>query len=71
MMLAKSQSANPPLELSEVMQYALTPVPHSLGTPDGFFIFLGFAKAFDCVNLQILFNKFEHYGVRRHAYSLL
>ena len=37
MMLAKSQSVNPPLDLREVMEYALTPVPLSLGTPDGFF----------------------------------
>ena len=36
-MLVKSQSANPPWDLREVMQYKLTPVPLSLGTPDGFF----------------------------------
>ena len=25
-----------PINLSELMKYSLTPVPHSLGTPDGF-----------------------------------
>ena len=37
MLFVKSQSAEKPLDLNEVMQYALTPVPLSLGTPDGFF----------------------------------
>ena len=37
MLLVKSQSVDKPLDLNELMQYALTPVPLSLGTPDGFF----------------------------------
>ena len=37
MLLVKSQHVDEPLNLDELMQYSLTPVPHSLGTADGFF----------------------------------
>jgi hypothetical protein len=37
MLLVKSQRLDEPLLLDELMRYSLTPVPHSLGTPDGFF----------------------------------
>ena len=37
MLLIKSQLLDEPLNLDELMQYSLTPVPPSLGTPDGFF----------------------------------
>lgn len=37
MLLIKSQHLEEPLDLDELMKYSLTPVPHSLGTPDGFF----------------------------------
>ena len=37
MLLIKSQTQDEPLNLEELMRYSLTPVPHSLGTPDGFF----------------------------------
>ncbi|EDO31951.1 predicted protein [Nematostella vectensis] len=32
----KSQFLEEPVDLDELMTYSLTPVPHSLGTPDGF-----------------------------------
>ena len=38
MLLIKSQNLAEPLDLDELMRYSLTPVPHSLGTPDGFSI---------------------------------
>lgn len=37
MLLIKSQLLDEPLNLDELMQYSLTPVPPSIGTPDGFF----------------------------------
>lgn len=37
MLLIKSQLLNEPLNFDELMRYSLTPVPHSLGTADGFF----------------------------------
>lgn len=36
-LLVKSQVREEPLDLDELMCYSLSPVPHSLGTPDGFF----------------------------------
>ncbi|XP_072029165.1 uncharacterized protein [Amphiura filiformis] len=36
-LLIKSQNQDEPLNLDELMRYSLTPVPHSLGTADGFF----------------------------------
>ena len=36
-LLVKSQVLDEPLDLDELMCYSLSPVPHSLGTPDGFF----------------------------------
>lgn len=37
MLLIKSQCLDEPIDIGELMSYSLTPVPHSLGTPDGFF----------------------------------
>lgn len=37
MLLIKSQHMDEPLDFGELMRYSLTPVPHSLGTADGFF----------------------------------
>uniref|UniRef100_UPI00358FE6F1 uncharacterized protein n=1 Tax=Myxine glutinosa TaxID=7769 RepID=UPI00358FE6F1 len=36
-LLVKSQLLDEPLNLDEVMRYCLSPDPHCLGTPDGFF----------------------------------
>ena len=38
MLLIKSQHLDESLNLDKLMRYSLTPVPHSLGTADGFFI---------------------------------
>ena len=35
-LLVKSQLLPNPFSLEELMKYTLTPIPHSLGTPDGF-----------------------------------
>ena len=37
MLLIKSQHLDEPIDLDELMRYSLIPVPHSLGTADGFF----------------------------------
>ena len=37
MLLIKSQHLEEPINLDELMRYSLTPVPHSLGTADGYF----------------------------------
>ena len=37
MLLIKSQCLDEPIDIGELMSYSLTPVPHRLGTPDGFF----------------------------------
>ena len=37
MLLVKSQNIEHPIDLKELMKYCLTPIPHSLGTSDGFF----------------------------------
>ena len=37
LLLVKSQHLDNPLDLNELIRYSLAPVPHSLGTPDGFF----------------------------------
>ncbi|KAL3064762.1 hypothetical protein OYC64_000901 [Pagothenia borchgrevinki] len=37
LLLVKSQRAEDPLDLEELMKYPLMPVSPSLGTPDGFF----------------------------------
>ncbi|XP_049337187.1 uncharacterized protein LOC111196954 [Astyanax mexicanus] len=36
-LLVKSQMLDMPFDLEELMHYPLSPVPHALGTPDGFF----------------------------------
>ena len=36
-LLVKSQLLDEPLDLEALMRYCLSPVPHCLGTPDGFF----------------------------------
>ena len=36
-LLVKSQLLNEPLDLDVLLTYSLSPVPHCLGTPDGFF----------------------------------
>lgn len=37
MLFIKSQNLKKPVDIEELMRYSLTPVPHSLGTADGFF----------------------------------
>ena len=37
MLLLKSQMLDTPADLEELMHYPLSPVPHALGSPDGFF----------------------------------
>ena len=36
-LLVKSQMLDKPINIKELMHYPLSPVPHALGTPDGFF----------------------------------
>jgi hypothetical protein len=36
-LLVISELIDLPIDLSELMKYTLTPVPHCLGTPDAFF----------------------------------
>ena len=36
-LLVKSQVLDMPISLEELMHYPLSPVPHALGSPDGFF----------------------------------
>ena len=35
--MVKSQVQENPIKLEELLTYSLAPVPHALGTPDGFF----------------------------------
>ena len=35
-LLIKSQVMEHPISIDELMRYCITPVPHSLGTPDGY-----------------------------------
>ncbi|KAG1700947.1 hypothetical protein GQR58_005063 [Nymphon striatum] len=35
-LLVKSQLLDQPISIKELMSYCITPVPHSLGTPDGY-----------------------------------
>ena len=37
MLLVKSQQLDKPFKFRELMKFCLTPIPHSLDTPDGFF----------------------------------
>ena len=37
MLLVESQHLDKPIDLDELLRYSLNPVPHSLGTADGFF----------------------------------
>lgn len=37
-LLFKSQILDMPINLEELMRYPLLPVPHALGSPDGFFV---------------------------------
>ena len=36
-LLVKSQMLDKPINIKELMHYPLSPVPHALGMPDGFF----------------------------------
>ena len=51
LLLIKSQLLDKPLDLNQLMEYPLSPVPHSLGTLDGFF-----AKTNKATILHFLLN---------------
>lgn len=58
MLLIKSQQLDEPIDLDELMRYPLTPVPHSLGTADGFF-----NKTNKAAMLHFLLEDFPDNGV--------
>ena len=49
-LLIKFQLLDEPLDLNELMHYPLSPVSHSLGTPDGFFARTNKGSLLHCLN---------------------
>ena len=48
-LLVKSQHLNEPVNLADLLKYSMSPVPHSIGTADGFFYKTNKASLIDAV----------------------
>jgi len=52
-LLIKSQLIEQPISIEELMTYCITPVPHSLGTPDGYMTKTDKSKMVACLTSDV------------------